>query len=90
VADIKNAPIATDHHVLRRDTQMEGFAQRAVVEHDRHAQAHLVSILAHFLDTVIETHVDGDHRHVRASLLVGALQMRHLLAARHAPCRPEF
>ena len=52
--DVEDAPVAADHDVLRRDSQVEGLAEPSVVEHDRHREVHAAAIGAHVLSVSLK------------------------------------
>ncbi len=90
MADVLDATVAPDDDVLRRDAQLERGADGAVVEHDRHLEPEFAPVGANVVDRVREAGIDRNDDEIRPGVLEAVLEVRHLLAAGHAPGRPEL
>jgi hypothetical protein len=91
VADVAHHARAVDQDVQRCHRDLEALGERAVrVDRERHGQRLLRPERAHGLDRIVDPEVDRIHRDAIAVLPVGGFEVRHLLAARLAPRRPEL
>src|ERR1700676_1959692 len=90
MADVAYSAVASDDNMRGRDPQMEGDAQAAVVESDRHGDRQLLAIAPGCLEGIVDSRVGVEAGMFGARRFVDVLKMRHLLPARHAPGCPKL
>ncbi len=87
---MKNPAVAADNDVLRRDAEMEGVGQPAIVDDDLHRQPERLAITPDRVCRLVESGVHRDHLDLVAQRALDVLEVWHLQAARHAPSGPEL